>query len=594
MPSNRPGPVLARVRLVVVAVVAIVVMTAPFPDGFAFWAWLTFAFFTLAAVGLFISARMSLSLRMRRVLRVGAIVTDGAVAIAFMYVFSYEPSQPLRTLSLIPVVLAALRFGARGGVLAAVIVAPFVAGQELFRAEYLDTDPSWVGAAVRALVGVLAGLIVGQLRDELQGQRREAEARASEAEELRDRLRQRVDTLEAANRCARALGSSLDLDGAFGAFLRELADIVPYDRAAVLLDEGAVARVLIATGIGEDAAFRKGTTWPVERSVFAELRGTGRTIHREDLTESPYDEEQALVALGLRARVVAPLRTGTELLGALAVNRCEPRSFRPDELQLVTLLARLVAHAVQNIRTYDAERRTVDELRRLSTLRADFVSLVSHELRSPMAAVIGSAQTLKAHWRELKPEHRESFLALIEDETSRLATLIGDVLDTSRLDAGTFSYSFADVDLEKLVEDTVATAGVGQDEVRLRVDVHGRLPSVRADRDRLHQVLMNLIENAVKYSKSGDEVEVRALSANSSVRIDVTDRGPGIPREEHGLIFEKFGRVQGAAGKPGTGLGLFIARSIVEAHGGTLEVRSAPGEGATFTMKLPTPERAAG
>ena len=98
---------------------------------------------------------------------------------------------------------------------------------------------------------------------------------------------------------------------------------------------------------------------------------------------------------------------------------------------------------MQNIRAYESERRTVEELRRLSALRADFVSLVSHELRSPMAAVIGASRTLQQRWRELQPEQREAFLALIGDETTRLAALIGDVLDTSRIEAGTFSYRFA-------------------------------------------------------------------------------------------------------------------------------------------------------
>ena len=129
------------------------------------------------------------------------------------------------------------------------------------------------------------------------------------------------------------------------------------------------------------------------------------------------------------------------------------------------MLGRLAASAVQNIRAFESERRTVDELRRLSALRADFVSLVSHELRSPMAAVIGAARTLQARWRELQPDQREAFLALIGDETTRLAALIGDVLDTSRIEAGTFSYRFSDVDLTELVADSVATATMGQDEV---------------------------------------------------------------------------------------------------------------------------------
>ena len=205
-----------------------------------------------------------------------------------------------------------------------------------------------------------------------------------------------------------------------------------------------------------------------------------------------------------------------------------------------------------------------------------------------MASVIGSARTLQQRWRELSAEQRESFLALIAHETSRLAELIGDVLDTSRIEAGTFSYSFADVDLAALVRDSVAAAERSQDEVELKAIVHEPLPRVRADRDRLRQVLVNLIDNAVKYSPPGDEVQVEALATNGRVVIEVRDRGPGIPREHQKVIFEKFGRVKlGDKAKPGTGLGLFIARSIAEAHGGSVEVRSAPDSGATFTLSLP-------
>jgi signal transduction histidine kinase len=243
---------------------------------------------------------------------------------------------------------------------------------------------------------------------------------------------------------------------------------------------------------------------------------------------------------------------------------------------------------VQNIRSYEAERQTVEELRRLSALRADFVSLVSHELRSPMAAVIGSARTLQQRWRQLAPEQRESFLALIADETGRLATLIADVLDTSRIEAGTFTFTFEPIDLGQLVEESVAHAAVSQDEVGIRADVAKPLPSVRGDRERLRQVLANLIDNAVKYSRVGDTVEVDARTEDGRVEVTVRDYGPGIPPEQHRLIFEKFGRAHvGGAVKPGTGLGLFIARSIVEAHGGSLDVRSAPGRGAAFTLVLP-------
>jgi signal transduction histidine kinase len=272
----------------------------------------------------------------------------------------------------------------------------------------------------------------------------------------------------------------------------------------------------------------------------------------------------------------------------LSLTRREIDAFSGEEIELVSLLGRLVATAVHNIRVYETERHTVEELRRLSALRADFVSLVSHELRSPMSAVIGAAQTLQERWRELTPDQRSAFLALIADETNRLADLIGDVLDTSRIESGTFSYTFTDVDIDELVQDSVALAALGQDEVRVEAAVRRPLPRVRGDRERLKQVLTNLIDNAIKYSPAGGSVEVAASADDGIVRVDVRDEGPGIAREDQQLIFEKFGRVSVSGGaKSGTGLGLFIARSITEAHGGALRVRSSPSRGSTFTLELP-------
>ena len=362
---------------------------------------------------------------------------------------------------------------------------------------------------------------------------------------------------------------------------------MPFDRVALVLAEDGAAEVIAAAGRGADDVFPPGSRRPVDGSVLETVLA-GELVYREDMTESRrHPEESELVALGLRARLAAPLLSGPRAIGMLALVRAEPRSFTQEEIELVSLLGRLVATGVQNIRAYEAERSTVEELRRLSALRADFVSLVSHELRSPMASVIGSARTLQERWRELSPEQRESFLALIADETTRLASLIGDVLDTSRIEAGTFSYSFRPVAVGELVRETVAAAQVGQDEVRIVATVRDPIPPVRADAERLRQVLTNLVDNAVKYSPAGGEVRVSAYTRDRRVVVDVTDAGPGIAREHRKLIFEKFGRAKTDGGKPGTGLGLFIARSIVEAHGGTLDVRSTTGRGATFTVELP-------
>ena len=345
---------------------------------------------------------------------------------------------------------------------------------------------------------------------------------------------------------------------------------------------------MIATsGEQADEVMPPGAEYSLERNLLADVVARGQTVYRRDMSQPAYVEEHRLLELGLRCRVAAPLLVGARVIGLLSLGRREPDAFEKHEIELAALLGRLAASAVQNIRAYDSERRTVEELRRLSTLRADFVSLVSHELRSPMAAVIGAARTLQARWRELQPEQRESFLALIGDETTRLAALIGDVLDTSRIDAGTFSYRFGDVDLAALVQELVATAAVGQDEVPVVAEVAPGVPVVRGDPERLRQVFGNLIDNAVKYSPAGEPVEVRVthverLGARLGPRPRAGHRGR---RPAADLREVRTGRC--AATRSPARLGLYIARSIAEAHGGTLDVSSAPGRGATFTVKLP-------
>jgi signal transduction histidine kinase len=579
---RRTGQWFVLLRVLLVGVAAATVSLTHFPSAYEPWAWAVVGFFAAATLftGALAWTHLDRAARVRA--RVVSIVLDGIVGIGVVAVFSYQAGQPYRALYLIPVAEAALRFGFVGGLIggASMVAATVVIDD-------LGPGLTWRAVLVRVLVGMLAGVVIGRLRDGLAQERLTAEARAAESERLRDELSRRADVLEAANRCARALGSSLEIERAFEAFIHELGELVPFDRTAIVLVEGESARTIATAGRGANEVFPPGSVGPIRRSVLERVLA-GDVIVRSDLGKGEYPEDRGFAALGLRSEVVAPLLVGDRPIGMIALSRSDVAAFSPDDVELLTLLGRLAATAVQNIRAYEAEHQTVEELRRLSALRADFVSLVSHELRSPMAAVIGAARTLQERWRTLAPEQREAFLALIGDETSRLASLIGDVLDTSRIEAGTFSYSFSDVDLTRLVEDSVTTATVGQDAVRVRATVVGSLPAIRGDRERLRQVLSNLIDNAIKYSPEGEEVVVRALRDDGRVQISVVDRGPGIPFDQHRLIFEKFGRADVPGGsKPGTGLGLFIARSIAEAHGGTLEVESRAEAGATFTLTLP-------
>jgi len=577
-----------RLAAVVFAVVQVAI-GRNYPGGYEARAWAATAVLGVGSLVLFALARRTWGPHGQKALGLAAVAFDFAAVSAFVLIYSFERAGPIRQLLFLPLIEGAVRYGISGAFVLTALSAPVIAASESLRENRFSIRGYRYDYVTLQLgIELLMGLIVAWLLLRLERQTDVAESRAAEAERLRDQLGRRADVLEAANRCARALSSSLELERAFEAFIREVRGLMPFDRMAIVLGESGVAQVMAVAGAGSDEVLPAGSGAPIHGTLLEEILRTNQTIYRRDMTAADYPEEDEFLALGLHCRLATPLLQGARSIGMLSLVRREVDAFSEEEIELAGLLGRLVASAVQNIRAYGAERKTVEELRRLSALRADFVSLVSHELRTPMAAVIGAARTLQQRWRELSPEHRESFLDLIAGETNRLADLIGDVLDTSRIEAGTFSFRFAEVDLGRLVTDAVATAQVGQDEVQLRADVRPPLPEIRGDGERLRQVLTNLIDNAIKYSPAGAEVEVRAYQEDGLVRIDVRDSGPGIAKDDQKLIFEKFGRVTGSgATRPGTGLGLFIARSIAEAHGGALDVDSAPDQGSTFTLELP-------
>jgi signal transduction histidine kinase len=563
-----------------------VIVGAPYAPRQAIWIWTTTLLFVVGAAVLFVLARQNLGTPAFARLGLAALVFDFAVVSSYTLAFYFERAAPIRQLLILVAIEATFRYGIRGGLALAVASIPVLSGFEWLRSGHFHDRYHYENVTLQVGTEVMIALIVGWLVERIRSEAAIAHDRAAEAEALRDELGRHSHVLDAANRCARALGSSLELDEAFGAFIQELRNLIPFDRTAIILEEGGRVRVMATAGLMHDKVLRPGEALPPQALADEVLR-SGEVVYRRDMSDHRYSEEVILTKIGLHSRIAAPLLLGDRPIGMLAILRREPNAFGTDDLELATLLGHLLASGVQNIRVYETERETVAELRRLSELRADFVSLVSHELRSPMAAVIGAARTLEERWSELTAEQRSAFLALIADETNRLAILIGDVLDTSRIEAGTFSYTFADVDVAELVRDTVAGFALGQNGVSVVTDADTPVPSVRGDRERLRQVLTNLLENAVKYSRPDDEIGIRAWTENGCVLIAVEDAGPGVPPEHHRLIFERFGRADVGPGKPGTGLGLFIARSIAEAHGGSLSVDSTPGEGARFTLELP-------
>jgi PAS domain S-box-containing protein len=231
----------------------------------------------------------------------------------------------------------------------------------------------------------------------------------------------------------------------------------------------------------------------------------------------------------------------------------------------------------------------VTEEHMLEKTRSDFVTTASHELRTPLAAVYGAIRTLRRADVELSEDDRAQFLEMIESEATRLARIVDQILLAGQLDADAVELEVTECDPSEIAARVIESAQVHVPEaISLTLDVDGA-PKISCDENKLRQVLVNLVDNAVKYSPGGGRVELRVRNGDGSCVIDVVDEGLGIPPGERERIFEKFYRLdpQQTHGVGGSGLGLYICRELVERMEGRLSVESEPGKGSRFTLELP-------
>jgi len=235
----------------------------------------------------------------------------------------------------------------------------------------------------------------------------------------------------------------------------------------------------------------------------------------------------------------------------------------------------------------ERERRTVAELEELNRLKSQFVAIASHEVRTPLTAIIGYAKTLRRLPARIEPDKRNEFLEIIERQAHRLLSLVERLLTTSRLESGRFVITLGTVHVGELCREVVEGTGVEGD--RIRVDLPADLPPLLTDRRFLSQVIGNLVDNALKYSPRDRPCLIGARRDGEQVAIWVQDHGTGIPLSEQRRIFDRFYQVDRSDTKPagGVGLGLTLVRDLVEVLGGTVTVESEPGRGSSFTVVVP-------
>jgi signal transduction histidine kinase len=288
-----------------------------------------------------------------------------------------------------------------------------------------------------------------------------------------------------------------------------------------------------------------------------------------------------------------PLIRRDELLGVLNLNETEgKRRFSEQDLEGLGLFAEHAAIAIGNASMFEQERETVQELEDLDRLKSDFVATVSHELKTPLTAIIGAATTLSKRANRMTPEQQATFIEMIERQGQRLLRLVEDILTTAQIESGMPKLRRELVDLREAAGVIIDALRHSHPDREVNLRAEPERPHLWGDLGAIQQILSNLIENALKYSAEG-KVDVLLRETPTETILSVSDEGRGISREQLATVFDRFRQVDqsNTRGKGGVGLGLYIVKSLVEAHNGDIKVDSDEGRGTIFNVFLPKRSR---
>jgi signal transduction histidine kinase len=384
----------------------------------------------------------------------------------------------------------------------------------------------------------------------------------------------RLDWLERLIEISRSLNSTLSLAPLLDRIIKAAREFTQTEECSIMLVDQRRGQLYFKAATNLSGV--RSIIVPMEGSIAGTVVQTGKHLIVPDVHKDPrwsrgVDEQTDFTT---RSILTAPLIARGNVIGVLqAINKEGGGDFTEEDVELLTLLGDQAAVAVQNAILFQ---------------QSDLISEIVHEMRTPLSSIIAYSELMQRRGSTL--EKCQQFADIIEHEADRLSEMAAHFLDLAQLESGRASIAQDPIELSTVILMAVKVLAVQADErqIGLSADIPPALPSILGDAQRLHQVMLNLVGNSIKYCRPGDGITVVVRSEGEYLRVSVVDTGPGISADALPHIFERFYRVPGSEKRAsGSGLGLTITQHIVEAHGGEIGVTSEVGEGTTFAFTLP-------